>query len=109
MTGLEQRGCWQQRPAATASQTADASTPGGRRRGAADTDDGRESWASPGIDFIPVELVGHAALLDAVSTDDASALAAAAAAEPDRPDLTIAAQPEEAWTERTSLFGDPEG
>jgi hypothetical protein len=107
LTGLEQRGCWQERPGATAQQTAGVDAPGGRHTGAADPGDTDQRWATPSIDFVPVELVGrHATEADA-STGGASA-PAGAAAEADQAGLTFAAKADEGWTKRTSLFGDPE-
>ena len=108
LTGLEQRGCWQERPVATAPPAADAGAPGGHRMGPAGADDGEEGWATPGIDFIPVELVERTALVADASTDAATAPAVSAEAEPDSSGLTFAAKVDEGWAERTSLFGEPE-
>jgi hypothetical protein len=106
LTGLEQRGCWQERPLSAASQTTNARALAGRSRGPAGAED--DAWATPGLDFIPVELVGHAPLLGDPATDGGPALTAAAEAEPDQIGLTLAAKVDEGWTERTSLFGEPE-
>lgn len=107
LTGREQRGCWQERPHAAAPQPPDADVPGGRRTGPAAADDGEERWATPGIQFIPVELVGHAASLADAAT--AGELAIATAEEGvDGAGRAFAAQVDEGWTERTSLFGEPE-
>ena len=109
LTGLEQRGCWQERQVATAPHATDADAPGGRRTGPAAPDDTDERWATPRIDFVPVELAGHVATLADASTGGASASVAGPAAEPDQAGLTLAAKVDEGWTERTSLFGEPEG
>jgi len=76
--------------------------------GPAAPDDDDERWAPRGIEFIPVELVGHAALLADASTGGGPAPVAAAAVGPDQPGLTLAANVDEGWAERTSLFGEPE-
>ena len=107
LTGLEQRGCWQGRPAGTAPQAADPEAAGRRRTGPAAAGDADQRWANPGIEFIPVELVARAAALTHGSTV-ASVPTAGAAIEPDQPSLTLAAKSDEGWTERTSLFGEPE-
>jgi hypothetical protein len=108
LTGLEQRGCWQERPVATAPQAADPEAAGGRRTGPAATDDADRRWATPGIDFVPVEFVRHAATLADASSASAPLPAAEAAPEPARPGLPLAAKADDGWTERTSLFGEPE-
>jgi len=106
LTGLEQRGCWQQRPLATVPQAAVGAP--GWRRGGPPADDGDERWATRGIDFIPVELVGGAASLVDAAPSGSQVSAADAPAEPDQSGLTLAAKIDEGWTERTSLFGEPE-
>ena len=104
LTGREQRGCWQERPFA-GPQPTDADVAGGRHTGPAPENDGGERWATPGIQFIPVELVGHAgSLADALTTGESTIATEAA----EGAGLTFAAQADEGWTERTSLFGEPE-
>ena len=101
LTGLEQRGCWQERPPATQAL---APEPGGRARQwprTPPTDDSLEAITPP-LDFIPVDLVGRSVLSTEPPTPDSVAIDAA------MPDLLLAADADEGWTERTSLFGEPE-
>jgi hypothetical protein len=96
LTGLEQRGCWEERPAAPQAPPIDASVPWARlrRRPAADV----EPDVPPPLDFVPVELMARAATpsepLDAGQPETLP---------------TLHADAEEGWTNRTSLFGEPEG
>lgn len=102
LTGLEQRGCWEERrPGAHASaQKADLpETASPRPRFAANND----GWASPGRDFVPVEL-----LQKIVVPREPDAAGTPAAAAPAAPSLPVVAADEESWAERTSLFGDGE-
>jgi len=61
-----------------------------------------EPPAAAPLDFIPVELVGRVVL----STEPAPVERPAGDAAP--PAMLIAGEADEGWTERTSLFGDPE-
>jgi hypothetical protein len=63
-----------------------------------------DGWASPGRDFIPVELLGQ------VVTPRQPDATRPTAGEPAPPALPlIAADADESWAERTSLFGEAEG
>lgn len=107
LTGREQRGCWQERLLAAAPPPSDSDDPGGRPTGPVAGDAGEDRWATPGIQFIPVELVGHAAsLADAVLAGEPAIATADEVA--DRAGPTFAPHDDEGWTERTSLFGEPE-
>lgn len=85
----------------------DTDVPGGRGSGPAAAADGDERWATPGIQFIPVELVGHAAsAADTVPAGEPAIATADGGVDGAGP--TFAARVDEGWTERTSLFGEPE-
>jgi hypothetical protein len=100
LTGVEQRGCWQERPAATQAPTP---APGGHRVRQPRTqplDDSLEPV--PPLDFIPVELVGRVGIATQPAPADSVDIEAVPA------ELLLAAEADEGWTERTSLFGEPE-
>jgi len=99
LTGLEQRGCWHERPATTQAPTPDGRAPQSPRT--QPSDDSFEPIAPP-LDFIPVELVGRVVIRTEPGLPDGVATEAA------MPDLLIAADADEGWRERTSLFGEPE-
>jgi hypothetical protein len=101
LTGLEQRGCWQERRPATHAQAADADpdeTPRAHRVPLTS----HEGWAQPGRDFIPVELLGQI-----VVGPERDATGGPGESTPS-PLPLIAADADESWAERTSLFGDAE-
>ena len=97
LTGLELRGCWDARPA-----EADAPAPGASLRARHRPQDlpiGEEPGPSaPAIAFVPVELMRPATVRPHEPTVEASA----------DPPLPAISNVEEAWGERTSLFGDLE-
>ncbi len=101
LTGLEQRGCWQERGVGVAMAGA-PETPAGRRRRARDASEEDTTSRAPARDFVPVELLGAVVITAAPGIPDASV---------DPPLPTVAQLPTEAeptWAERTSLFGDAE-
>jgi hypothetical protein len=102
LTGLEQRGCWQERPAAAEPPTAQVGIRTGRRQPGIAADPDGEGWAAPSLDFIPVELVGRIG----APAEPAVEPAVERAVEPALP--LIALEAHEDWSERTSLFGDLE-
>ena len=104
LTGLEQRGCWQERHAAVVD--AGATEPGGRLGGGPPTLpaelDG-DSLARPVLAFVPVELLRPVVLRAEPTPEDI-----APEALPQVPLAPIVAEAEVSWSERTSLFGDAE-
>jgi len=104
LTGLEQRGCWQERPAAAAAPANQPGASGGQRPRTHPVDDGGEPLAAAHLDFIPVELVARVAL--PVEAPPAIDPATEPGAQPILPQLTSGR--DERWTDRTSLFGEPE-
>jgi hypothetical protein len=104
LTGLEQRGCWQERPAAAATPATQGDAGADLRPRTPPIEDGRKPIAGARLDFIPVELVARVTL----PVEAAPALDAAAepGAQPMLPRL--ARGRDENWTDRTSLFGEPE-
>jgi hypothetical protein len=101
LTGLEQRGCWQPRPA-TAEPIESHVSPGRQipKRGIATFDGDDLAPSAPRIDFVPVELRPSAGgpprvASDAPSIDDALAVLP-----------TMATDAEDRWSDRTNLFGD---
>jgi hypothetical protein len=101
---MEQRGCWQERPATTpAPATEPALWTGTLRRRTRDDTLVDPAEAAP-LDFIPVELVGRVLFSAEVNALDHAPVESA-----DRPLLPhLAAEPDESWTDRTSLFGELE-
>ena len=100
MTGLELRGCWQERPQpahAPAPDPALHETP--RLRPTPDASE--DSWAVVARDFVPVELLGRRVVRTRAT--DPGEDAPVPEAVPLLPEI------DETWTERTSLFGDAEG
>ena len=91
LTGREQRGCWQERPATTAS-------PPSRRPPADQT----EAPATPPLDFVPVELIGRVVITTEPTAPETIGLEVVAQ------DILQATEPDQGWTGRTSLFGEPE-
>jgi hypothetical protein len=107
LTGREQRGCWRERPLAAAPPPPDAGVPTGQHFEPAAADEGKERWAAPGIQFIPVEIIGRAASLEAIAAAEPAMTTADEAKMPGAT-LPLAPQVDDGWTERTSLFGEPE-
>ena len=64
-------------------------------------DDSFEPVAPP-LDFVPVELAGRVVIATEPPPPDGVAIEAVA------PELLLAGEADEGWTERTSLFGEPE-
>ena len=60
-----------------------------------------EPPAAAPLDFIPVELVGRVVPIEPAPSERPAGDAAP-------PAMLIAGEADEGWTERTSLFGDPE-
>jgi len=104
LRGVEQRGCWQQRPAATqASVSPGDPWPGAGRQSPHWPEDQADEPPTPApLDFVPVELIGRIV----IPTEPPPAEGPAGDAAP--PAMLIAGDVDEGWTERTSLFGDPE-
>jgi len=112
LTGLEQRGCWRERPlslqppprntddAERTNRWADASEGHGDPGGA-------DAGARPRtrLEFIPVDLLGRGArsLAPAAGPDTGGAPAPHAAVQP-----LAALEADDGWTDRTSLFGELE-
>ena len=92
---MELRGCWEERltPEGHGAGDQGGATPG--RSSSSFVHD--EPWATPTLDFIPVELLGPAAPPDPPADDQPTKL-------PPMP--LIVADLDETWSERTSLFGD---
>jgi len=104
LTGLEQRGCWEERttPAIAAASDADEWT--GRRPWSRSTGADDDSAPAAVLDFIPVELLGPVVVISTAPSP-----AADEAAEPvPSPLPQLAADADESWAERTSLFGELE-
>ena len=62
-----------------------------------------EAWASAGIDFIPVDLIGRIVVDDPAIVDEPDHQPEVAQSIP-----PVTAEADEGWVERTSLFGDVE-
>lgn len=102
LTGLEQRGCWQERPAAADALPLEIDARAGRSGWTPAFDEDID--AEPALDFVPVELLRPVV----ISTDPALPKGEAPeAVAPPLPELP--ADVEEPWSERTSLFGELEG
>jgi hypothetical protein len=104
LRGVEQRGCWQERPA-TSLASAPPSEPWlgtGRPSPQPPGDQTDEPPVPAPLDFIPVELVGR------VVIPSEPAPPAGHAGEAGPPAMRITPEADAGWTERTSLFGDPE-
>lgn len=101
---MEQRGCWQERPGTTSAPATEPALRTGRlRRRTGDEAIVEPAEAAP-LDFIPVELVGRV-----VFSTETNALDHAPVESDDGPILPhLAAEPDEGWTDRTSLFGELE-
>jgi len=104
LTGLEQRGCWQERPAGAAAPATQPGAPADVRPRTPSVEDGGEPFAAAHLDFVPVELVAR------VSRPVEPFSGVEAAAEPDEQPILpqLAVRRDEGWTDRTSLFGEPE-
>jgi hypothetical protein len=103
LNGLEQRGCWQERPAAAAAPPLVGGAHMEQRPGALPLHhDGIA--APPHLDFIPVELVAR------VIAPPEPAPVSEVATEPSPQGLLpqLAGGTDEGWPDRTSLFGEPE-
>jgi hypothetical protein len=101
---MEQRGCWQERPAMTpAPATEPALRMSSLRRRTRQGAVVEPAEPAP-LDFIPVELVGRVVFTTGANDSDHASVEAAT-----RPVLPhLAAEPDTSWTDRTSLFGEPE-
>ena len=104
LTGLELRGCWEERIGAVEPEPTPA-VEAHRLRAA------KTPWSAtpPGStdavmarDFVPLELLGRRPV------DGETPPAAAAEAKPDVARPFLRPDPEDDWSERTSLFGDGE-
>ena len=104
LRGVEQRGCWQERPAATQAPVPSSELwlGAGRPSRQRPEDQTDEPPTAPPLDFIPVELVGRVV----TSTEPPVSESLAGDAEP--PAMLITADVDEGWAARTSLFGDQE-
>ncbi len=109
MTGLEQRGCWQERPHAEHAELAGGPTndPPGGRPYLVPQHDGVELMPDarvPARDFVPVELLGPIVVTSRLpgTTEGAAETA------PERIARPMETEMEPAVLDRTSLFGDLE-
>jgi len=102
LTGLEQRGCWQE--GAVATESAPLVVAARQRDRAPVGAEGRADRLAPvHRDFVPVELLGP------ISSPRAPEPPAAPSdVLPPAPIAPVLAELEEGWAERTSLFGEPE-
>jgi hypothetical protein len=100
LTGVEQRGCWQERPATSVVATNALERPGQRTLPA---DDG-EPVSTAHLDFVPIELAVRT--VAPVDRSHASGSPATVHFEPTVP--PVVAAPDESWARRTSLFGEPD-
>jgi hypothetical protein len=99
LTGLEQRGCWQE-ALSGASPVATTDAPLRRRsRSSGPFEDGSPNPA-PARDFVPVELLGAVVIASAPAPSEASGGAPPPAV------AQVPSEPEPRWAERTSLFGE---
>lgn len=108
LTGFEQRGCWQARAATTPLAPTDADARAAVLAGEPATDDDGAAWAGSRLDFIPVELIRPVTASTQQPADEA-AQEVVADAELPHAGPPIVAHADDSWTERTSLFGEPEG
>jgi hypothetical protein len=104
LTGLEQRGCWQERPAGAAEPAALAGPPDAARRLRLQVDEPPNAQPARRLDFIPVELVAPKAR--PASPPATGGAAVDAAGQTAR--APILADIDDGWAERTSLFGELE-
>ena len=89
-------------PGIAAASDADEST--GRWPWSRSTDTADDPASAPVLDFIPVELLGPVVVISSAPSP-----AADEAAEPVASPLPqLAADADDSWAERTSLFGEPE-
>jgi hypothetical protein len=114
LTGLEQRGCWQARRAAIPASAADTGVPNAAPPQTLASSKANASWARAGIDFIPVELLApRPGAVETAPTEGPPTegpTTEGATTDSALPPSISAVMPEreEAWVERTSLFGELE-
>ena len=104
LSGLEQRGCWQERPATAIAIAAEAAARAGERTNGQHIDDGEGAQPAAILDFVPVELVGRVV----ISSMPVPEAGDTAEPEAQRPLPQLVADADESWAERTSLFGELE-
>jgi hypothetical protein len=123
LTGLEQRGCWEPNPAAVAEAEQARSVMSvepHRLRGGRPIVQAYRSDQAPALrDFVPVESLTKRAAgpvpqsrdlgPKAASLEPTTDIAPATDARVTDTPPTFVIEPDPNWSERTSLFGDPEG
>jgi hypothetical protein len=103
LTGLEQRGCWQGRQAASPTAPVEVGLPIALDPRQSTSTEHEAASAPARIDFIPVELVTPIVRAVEPATPEDPEVAPIGA-----DSIPVVREPDETWVERTSLFGELE-